>query len=113
MKFLSRLFKKKDKREPLWKKQRKKWGFDERDLWSLDYTIAKFVLPRLERFRANPCGRPGLISYKEWDGILGEMIFAMKVVIRNGDGKWPNEREMNRYDEGMRYFAYFFMDLWT
>jgi hypothetical protein len=34
-----------------WFVQRKLRGFDDRDTWSLDTTIAKFVSPRLKRYR--------------------------------------------------------------
>ena len=33
-----------------WFIQRRRQGFDERELWSLDYTIARYVYPRLKAF---------------------------------------------------------------
>lgn len=42
---------KKDKRQKKWKKQQKKYGFDERDTWSLDFRIVAFVYPRLKMLR--------------------------------------------------------------
>jgi hypothetical protein len=41
---------KKDKRQKLWKKQRDERGFDDTELWNLDVTMAKFILPRLAAF---------------------------------------------------------------
>ena len=34
--------------------QRRTRGWDDSDLYSLDYTIAKFVLPRLKVFAEDP-----------------------------------------------------------
>lgn len=38
---------KKDKRNNKWKKERKKYGFDVRETWSLNYTIKLFLYERL------------------------------------------------------------------
>ena len=44
-------------RRAKWFVQRRKRGFDDRDLWSLDMTIAEFVYPRLKAFNeVNKCG---------------------------------------------------------
>jgi hypothetical protein len=40
-----------DERHPLWAKQREERGFDDTELWSLDLTIARFLLPRLKALR--------------------------------------------------------------
>ena len=37
------------------KQQIKERGFADSELWSLDYTIASFVLPRLKQFRKKLC----------------------------------------------------------
>lgn len=39
-----------DKRIPKWEEQFNKQGFDDSCTWSLDYTIIKFITPRLKRF---------------------------------------------------------------
>ena len=33
-------------------------GFSDRDLWSLDHTFAKFIIPRLKKFKENLYGFP-------------------------------------------------------
>ena len=40
-----------DERKELFKKQRLERGFDETELWNLDTTILKFILPRLKAFK--------------------------------------------------------------
>lgn len=47
---LSKTISKKDKRQKLWRKQRDERGFDDTELWNLDVTMAKFILPRLKEF---------------------------------------------------------------
>ena len=37
-----------DKRRFRWLKEREKYGYDSTDLWSLDITIIKFMIPRLK-----------------------------------------------------------------
>lgn len=41
---------KKDKRNKKWKKERKKYGFDSRDTWNLDSTMAELLYERLKMF---------------------------------------------------------------
>lgn len=41
---------KKDKRNKKWKKERKKYGFDSRDTWNLDSTMAELLYERLCMF---------------------------------------------------------------
>ena len=39
-----------DKREEKWRKQREEYGFDERETWSLDYTIKLFLYERIKMY---------------------------------------------------------------
>jgi len=39
---------KKDDRQPKWKEQQNKYGFDERETWSLDFTFIAWIYPRLK-----------------------------------------------------------------
>ncbi len=76
-----------------WWWQRRTWGFDERDLWSLDYAIIKFIYPRLKFFRERYCGGvpshpteldaqgfPRRMTPEEWEGILDEMLEGLQLV---------------------------------
>lgn len=40
-----------DKRRPEWKEERKTYGFDERDTWSLYYTLTLLTYERLKDYR--------------------------------------------------------------
>ncbi len=84
--------------------QRRRRGFDDSELWSLDDTILRFILPRLKRFRAaGRAGWPGpeaifdidyeeyqklsddeqedlsRRSIEEWDRMLDKMIRAIEL----------------------------------
>jgi len=41
---------KNDKRQTKWKKERKKYGFDEREMWNMDYTFYLWLYERLRYF---------------------------------------------------------------
>lgn len=50
-----------DDRQITWALQREEMGFDETEIWSLDITIIKFILPRLEYLR-DWCGTMDILE---------------------------------------------------
>jgi len=44
-----------DSRQEEWIKEKEEYGFDERDTWSLDYTIALLIYPRLKMYNEINC----------------------------------------------------------
>ena len=92
----------------LW--QRFRYGFSNRELWNLDYTVAKFILPRLKRFREISGGYPAQLSEQEWNAVLDKMIIAFQL-ITNGD-RWVEHEEIVRIDEGLELFGKWFPHLW-
>ena len=108
----------KDKRDKGWRKFKAKNGFCPTECWSLDYHIAKFVLPRLKHFRDNPNGCPSnLCSEKEdtkkgvkrWVAILDKMIYSFEYAVQQFDEK---KYDMKKVNEGIQLFAKYFFDLW-
>ena len=82
---------------------RKKWlkkhnqYINPKELWNLDYTIAKFVLPRLIKFKENSLGFPGYDeadTMDKWQAILQKMIAAFEYIITDDDW-WVDDP---RYD---------------
>lgn len=67
---------KSDGRHKRWAKQRRTRGFDETELWSLDSTLVKFLLPRLKAFRSGTGGKvhPGNMTKREWTTALDQTI---------------------------------------
>ena len=105
-------------------KQRLEFGFDDSEVWNLDLTIAKFILPRIERLKETFAGYPAFLnSEDEWKKILEKICKAFSLYINcdndciedirtikmlHGDDK-PNELEKilkdhEDYEEGMNLF---------
>jgi hypothetical protein len=69
-------------------------GWNDSDLWSLDHTIAEFMIPRLKRlqeivhghpcFDVDPCNpteeEQHADGMKKWKEIIGKMIYAFEGV---------------------------------
>ncbi len=97
--------------------QRRIWGWDETEIWSLDWSLAKLILPRLEYFRANLNGWPGTfgddetVGLKEWEGILDKMLLAFRLVA-SPKVNFGSEQEA-QIEEGLELFGKYMRSLWT
>jgi hypothetical protein len=99
------------------------YGFSPTEVWSLDYTIARFVLPRLIYFRDNLNGCPSSFiedplnsescnaGHEKWEEALNKMIKAF-YLLANYD--WFDYRQKDRetIKEGLELFAKHFTNLW-
>jgi len=57
-----------DDREEEYRRQRIERGFDDSEIWNLDLTIAKFILPRIKHYRNNCNGNQHYL--KDMDKII-------------------------------------------
>lgn len=88
--------------------KRRTWGFDESELWNFDITIAKFILPRLIKFKENnPGGYPAILTLDEWNDILNKMIFAFEKITQEKQLEYPKEIQ-----EGTELFGKWIQALW-
>lgn len=105
-----------DKRRPRWILQRLIRGFSDRQTWCLDYNIAKFVLPRLKRFREVHAGYPSDLTEEKWIEYLDDMIYAMTVSILEGKyGICADDHmdiDWDRVERGHKLFGEYFRRLW-
>jgi phosphoribosyl-dephospho-CoA transferase len=87
-------------------------GWSDQDTWSLDYSLAKTILPRLKRFKEITLGIPGHIETKEeWDAILDKMIAAFEFYASEEHwSAYPSEWE--KHKEGLKLFAENYSALW-
>lgn len=105
--------------------QRKIRGWDDSDLWSLDFTLAKWILPRLTEFKKVKRGVPcleGFGSYHvdedykkaedEWDRIIDLMILSFELIVRDGNGEILSREEEAKIDEGLDLFKKYLRNLW-
>lgn len=121
-----------------WIKRRIKWGFQrvtrgfsDRQLWNIDYELAKWILPRLKAWRAKgPTGFPIDLSekypddgtgYQAWLDVLDKMIFAFNEIVQSDcspghrweDGSWKYEEERwKKIEEGLNLFREYYWNLW-
>ena len=96
-----------DERREEYKKQRLERGFDDTELWNLDSTIIKFILPRLKAFRENHAGYPGCLkSDEEWNDILDSMIKYFTACEKD------DSEDMEFYKDGWDNFCKYFFCLW-
>lgn len=92
--------------------QRRTRGWDDSETWSLDTTIAKFVLPRLTAFLRLNNGHPYGMTPEEWDKKLTEMIAAMRFFAAGDQYHIGSEKEYKRALRGVQLFAKWFPALW-
>jgi len=91
--------------------QRQTRGWDDSETWSLDTTIARFVYPRIKRFRELKAGYPMGLTPERWDDILGKIEQAFGIMsIKQGWEMTINESKA--VDLGLRLFGKYFRDLW-
>lgn len=100
------------------KKQLKKMGkyIPIRDVYNLNMTIVKFILPRLELFRKVTDSYPiEMKSLNEWDDVLDKMITAFRLIYESYTRvKNPEEikKDYKIIEEGLDLFRKYFYDLW-
>ena len=93
------------------KKQIVEQGFADSELWNLDETIIRFVLPRLKRLKEIQKGYPANLTEEEWDKILSEIIECMEMYLDKIYNKFE-EDEYKRVKKGFKLFGKYLMDLW-
>ena len=84
----------------------------DEEIYSLDYRIAEFCLPRLKAFKRNKIGVPCCFADdpKEWDAILNKMIFAMQCYANETTNAHGHSEKMQ---EGLELFGKYFAALWN
>jgi hypothetical protein len=92
--------------------QRLARGWDDSEIWSLDYTISQFVLPRLKGLKKIQHGYPSTLStMQEWEDIMDKMILAFELNIKIFDDDVSKE-ERELMQEGLDLFAEYYCGLW-
>jgi hypothetical protein len=83
------------------KQQRMTRGFDDTELWNLDHTIVKFILPRLKEFKKLSKGSyPSEVETEEnWQEILEKIIVGLEYYLEK-----DRVTEISVNDENGRMF---------
>jgi len=90
---------------------RRKYGFKSIDIFNLDYTMAKFILPRLKLFKETTFCHPHGLTMQKWKNILDHMIYAFDCEVRQWDED-IQEIDYKRVQKGFNLFGKYFKDLW-
>ena len=92
-------------------KQRLVQGWDDSEVWNLEYTISKFTLPRLKRLKEIQNIHPSNITEEEWSDCVDKMILAFELNIKDfEDG--INVEERKKMEDGLLIFAQYYQSLW-
>jgi hypothetical protein len=86
---------------------------DDSEMWSLDYTIACFILPRLKKLKETKNGYPSeLESPEAWAAIMQKMIDAFEAIVN--DDRYPAGciKQKEIIESGLKLFAEHFQSLW-
>lgn len=109
--FVRRFLSKPLKREVRFLYQRLTRGWDDGQTFSLDYSLAKIILPRLKRFREITIATPSDMEEKEWKDQLDKMIAAFE--FAGSEERWvADPKEFKKHQKGINLFAKHFFGLW-
>lgn len=95
--------------------QRRTRGFDDSETWSLDNTLAKWLVPRLRRFKQlniciwGPNDEDGAVT----DKIIDEIVWTFEFL--GSDDFYeapPNDPRWQRYEKGLDLFRENINHLW-
>jgi hypothetical protein len=93
--------------------QRMTRGWDDSELWSLDYSLARLISPRLQLFARNTKSFPGNMTEQEWSIILNKMCESFEYY--GSEERWSGDEgaDINKYQEGLDLFAKHYGHLWS
>lgn len=97
-----------DDREKKFAKQRKERGFDNSELWNLDFTIAKFIVPRLKVFIDN---YEGAVDEHDVVKKSKEFLRSLEILIEE-DCCITDDEKHNEFQRGIDHFPDIFSAWW-
>lgn len=95
-----------DERHKLWQQQRLYRGFDDTELWNLNDTILRFILPRLDEFRKNLGGHPAELDEEEWYDILERLVVGIEASLADDNHLNPDEYSKETMELLFKWFNY-------
>lgn len=104
-------------RQKVWRKQRKKRGFDDTEVWNLHYTMYQFMIPRLERFRDITISFPSTETVESYNEKLNFIIDSFKAryeLYEKCDISIKEEKEIRENaDKAAFLLGMLWFDLWS
>lgn len=83
-----------------WMWQRAKYGYCDKDLWSLEYTLGNYIASSVNELANRTHGYPYNITEEEWDNIL--RTIARDFYLATNEDEWDNP-----YDDMLDYSAFY------
>ena len=74
-----------------WMWQRSKYGYCDKDLWSLDYTLGNYIASSVNELANRTHGYPFELTAEEWDSILRSI--ARSFYLGTNEECWSNPYE--------------------
>ena len=99
-------------REERFVQQRKERGWDDSETWSLDFSFAKWIVPRLKRFKELTFCYPVDLTPEQWDNMLDHMIEGFQIIIDEDGGQWLKDEKQHKVQCALKLFHDRFFDLW-
>ena len=87
--------------------------FSDEETWSLDVEIAKFIAPRLRRYREVSKCHPAHMKPSEWRKVLDKMIRGFDLIVKeNAEYNRLTKREHRQVAQGLDAFREHYRRLW-
>ena len=92
------------RRKELYKKQRTERGFDDSETYDLFVTIAKFILPRLQRFKE--LHNENVEVEESFEKFLEDFEDSLKIVVRDDMNSEDHLKVAETLKELSKYYLY-------
>ena len=103
-----------DERYKKFQKIKKKTGVSPDELWSLDYSLAVFMVPRLKLFLKTLDSHPDSFkSINKWKSAIKEMIWYFEQIEIDPTFFKLNEEQLIRANKAQHIFADNIKNLWN
>lgn len=86
--------------------QRNVRGFDDTEVWNLDWYISSYTLPRLKRLKEMTQSHPVNLEYEEWLAVLDELIWL------HSSDRFEEGFDYERYNRACELWGKHFKNLW-
>jgi hypothetical protein len=83
------------------------------DVSDLDVDIAKFIIPRIRKFRKTTISHPSNMSLKKWKRILKSIEKAFKLSIDENISYKDVKKVDKKVNKGLKLFQKYYTQLWV
>ncbi len=92
--------------------QRKTRGWDDSETWNLDFEFAKWIYPRIKRFKEINNGHPEELTEEEWNSTIQEMVDGFEIMSDEERYFWYSKEDGKKIKKAMRLWYKWHCYLW-